>query len=316
MSHPFSACQTRNNGERGLENNVAVTYLSSIDGATAVVADHGAHVLSWCPAGKGEALFLSTASRYGVGTAIRGGVPVIFPQFGEMGSGRRHGFVRNLPWQFLEADLQDGTARARWELTGNFPAQTLAQLVATKGQQADFTLQLDVQINAQALVIGLTIVNTSGQAWHCHAALHSYLRVNEVAQSWIEGLQHSHYLDQSDAAPLPTGAPSSAGTIDPAQLVPQLSPQLRFECEIDRIYVKSPSHLILRESARYLRLEQQGFLDTVIWNPGAPKAAALKDLVAGDQQQFICIEAATIAQPLYLKPAALWRGTQRFSIAS
>ena len=55
------------------------------DGASALVALHGAHLLSWIPADGCERLFLSERARYDAGAAIRGGVPVIFPHFAARG---------------------------------------------------------------------------------------------------------------------------------------------------------------------------------------------------------------------------------------
>src|SRR5687768_12899777 len=50
-------------------------------GATADVSLHGAHVLSWKPAPARERLYLSPNASHAPGTAIRGGIPVVFPQF-------------------------------------------------------------------------------------------------------------------------------------------------------------------------------------------------------------------------------------------
>src|SRR5262245_32434766 len=43
---------------------------------------HGAHVTSWKPTGTEEVFFVSRQSRWEHGRAIRGGVPVCFPWFG------------------------------------------------------------------------------------------------------------------------------------------------------------------------------------------------------------------------------------------
>ena len=74
------------------------------DGSHATVLLHGAHVLSWHAAGWGEQLYLSPAAGLGAlqsGQAIRGGVPVIFPQFELKGpdtSLPRHGLARQRAW--------------------------------------------------------------------------------------------------------------------------------------------------------------------------------------------------------------------------
>ncbi|MES2106056.1 MAG: D-hexose-6-phosphate mutarotase, partial [Pseudomonadota bacterium] len=60
--------------------------LRAQDGAQAGITAHGAHVCSWIPAAGKEQLFLSKTSEFRDGAAIRGGVPVIFPQFAGLGS--------------------------------------------------------------------------------------------------------------------------------------------------------------------------------------------------------------------------------------
>ena len=73
--------------------------LSSRDGARAEVYLQGAHVTSWRPATDDrERLFLSERSKYCPGGAIRGGIPVIFPQFAAEGPLPRHGFARTSRW--------------------------------------------------------------------------------------------------------------------------------------------------------------------------------------------------------------------------
>ena len=47
-----------------------------------------------------ELLFLSSLAKFEPPTAIRGGIPVCWPQFGDMGPVKQqHGFARNLAWQ-------------------------------------------------------------------------------------------------------------------------------------------------------------------------------------------------------------------------
>ena len=78
----------------------AVT-LATAGGDRATVLLHGAQVVSWIPAGGSERLYLSERSRYGDGKGVRGGVPVVFPQFNRRGpdfSLPKHGFVRTRAW--------------------------------------------------------------------------------------------------------------------------------------------------------------------------------------------------------------------------
>lgn len=75
--------------------------------ATASVSDYGAHVLSWAPAGEQTVVWRPKAIHLKEGTAIRGGVPIIFPWFnsgfegGHVASKKpKHGFARNSFWHY------------------------------------------------------------------------------------------------------------------------------------------------------------------------------------------------------------------------
>ena len=96
-------------------NGLPCVRLRGANGASALIALHGAQLLSWktghssvgdAPADGRERLFLSERARFAEGAAIRGGVPVIFPQFAGRGPLPKHGFARTLPWRLIEGDEQ------------------------------------------------------------------------------------------------------------------------------------------------------------------------------------------------------------------
>ncbi|MFX6031775.1 hypothetical protein ABTE99_19565, partial [Acinetobacter baumannii] len=76
-------------------------------GDVAIVALQGAQVLSWVMADGVERLYLSPRSVFDGHTAIRGGVPVCFPQFNQRGPLAKHGFARNLPWRVVDEGPAD-----------------------------------------------------------------------------------------------------------------------------------------------------------------------------------------------------------------
>src|SRR5689334_2681230 len=67
-------------------------------GARAAALPYGAHVTSWVAPNGQEQLYLSARTAYAAGKAVRGGVPVIFPQFSDLGPLPKHGFARTRPW--------------------------------------------------------------------------------------------------------------------------------------------------------------------------------------------------------------------------
>ncbi len=92
--------------------------VAAADGARFEVYLHGAHVTSWLPAGEiADRLFLSGSSQFAPGAAIRGGVPVCFPQFADQGPLPMHGFARVAAWELVESGRAgNGAAHVRLRL--------------------------------------------------------------------------------------------------------------------------------------------------------------------------------------------------------
>ena len=267
---------------------IDVTELRSPDGACAMISDHGAHVLSWRPASESprELLFLSDASGFGGGVAIRGGVPIIFPQFGGRGSGGRHGFARTATWRHTFTGLEQGGAVARYQLSD-----------ADLGESSwgyRFELEYEVAVRGSEMQLTLTVTNTDSRAWEFSAALHTYLQVKEVAAIELRGLRGLSFVDQTE---------NGRCEIQHDEL-------LQIAGEVDRIYADIADPLQLDDHGRRLEVTQTSFADLVVWNPGPEKAAALSDLTAGAYANFICVEAAAVLQPIALAPGSSWQGQQ------
>lgn len=251
------------------------------DGASALVALHGAHVLSWIPADGRERLFLSKRTVFDGRAAIRGGIPVIFPQFGERGALRKHGFARNCGWRFMGVEC----GAAVFELRGDGDVHWPYPFVAC----------LRIGLTATRLAVTLEIENTGDTAFAFTAALHTYLGVGDIAQVRVEGLQGCDYEDSANGGTLHRQSDYAVAFVD----------------ETDRIYSDVVAPLTLVDGAQRLGIEQQGFTDVVVWNPGARLASGIADLEAGDWQRFVCIEAAQAAQPVLLQAGEQWQGRQQ-----
>jgi len=257
-------------------------------GATAEVSLHGAHVLSWKPAPGRERLYLSPNATHQPGSAIRGGIPVIFPQFAGRGPLVKHGFARLLEWRF--ADLQDATP---------FGESAIFELDDTEHTYSlwpfRFAARLHVALAADTLQVGLEILNRDETPFAFTAALHTYLRVAKLAAVELDGLESTPYEDSArKSAPMPAS-----------------SAPVRFDGELDRIYAASPRALRLRDGESTLHIEAEGFRDTVVWNPGGTLAASMGDLGAGEHLRFVCVEAGTVVEPVTLAPGERWLGVQR-----
>lgn len=264
------------------KENLPKIVLTTAAGARAEVYLHGAHVTSWIPAQGVERLFLSEKSVFQAGAAIRGGAPVVFPQFSQLGPLPKHGLVRTQPWEVSRVDHSAATLRIRDSdyTRGLWPHA--------------FEAQLSVTLADAHLSIELAVTNTDDKPFTFTCALHTYLSVHDIRQTHIENLAGRHYRDM---------VRNNQNSLEEDAV-------LQFAGEVDRVYHRAADDVIVRESDRSLTVQQQGFVDTVVWNPGAEKGAALVDLETDGYQRFVCVEAAMADTLINLEPQATWRGSQ------
>ena len=237
-----------------------------------------------------ERLFLSARSEHREGVAIRGGIPVIFPQFAAEGPLPRHGFARTMRWTLREvADRADGQV-AHLELEASEATRAV--------WPASFVAGLDVHLGDDDITVRLKVKNTGDVPFGFTAALHTYLRVHDIRSAELHGLQGTSYRESAA----------------PGVLKLDAEPVLRVDDEMDRVYVDAPPSLMMREPGRSLEVRSEGFPDVVVWNPGARKAAALADMERGGERRMLCVEAAAVQRPVVLQPgsgpSSSWSGMQ------
>ncbi len=256
-----------------------------------LVALHGAHVLSWTSLGV-ERLYLSPAAVFDGHSAIRGGVPVCFPQFNDRGSLPKHGFVRNRAWRagVAQHDAASGSVRLSLQLASD--AASLAIW-----PQA-FTLELTLLLSSGALEMTLAARNTGAAAWSFTGALHTYLAVRDLGSVRLEGLHGQPVWDAL------TGSRAT------------YQGDVRFDGEFDRVFTAAAEPLTLHDAAGALRIAQSdSFANTVVWNPGAAKSATMADLPADGFAHMVCVEAAQVEHAVSLAPGQHWTGWQRLTVA-
>lgn len=267
--------------------------LRAPDGAVATVLLHGAHLVSWIPAGAEEQLYVSPQTAYASGQAVRGGVPVCFPQFAERGPLQKHGFARTKPWQLISAEQGEDDALAVLRLSDDAATRMFWPHA--------FEAELSVRVAGRSLEIEFACENKGDEPLRFTGALHTYLGLQDLDAASVQGLSGLQYFDSVDK-------------VEKTQRVDLLLPS----GELDRIYYQAQQALTLKEQRgaleRQLLIRQQGFEDVVVWNPGAARCAALADMPAEGYKQMLCIEAASIARPIELQPGESWAGLQSLTL--
>ena len=115
---------------------------------------HGAHVMSYQPAGEAPVLWMSAESMFKDNEPVRGGIPVCWPWFGPDPNGKfgGHGYARVSAWRIFSAgNSPAGESSVTLELT--------EKDVDAKFSPQAFKLTLTVTLGT-ALVVALKICNT------------------------------------------------------------------------------------------------------------------------------------------------------------
>jgi glucose-6-phosphate 1-epimerase len=264
---------------------VTITHSS---GASATIHPFGATVTSFITSSQKETLFVSRLAKTDGSKAIRGGIPLAFPQFGRPDESMpQHGFFRCNAWTFgKEFDEEGGLKCCDFTLS-------LADVTAARGGRwaagtaLDFTAVLTVKIDASQLITNLTVTNTGGESFPFQALFHTYYAVADD-KAMDPSVCNVTGLEGYDAEDKVTG-----------DEYVQCGKPIVLGKEVDRIYSNSskPELDVTISTGSTVSLTASASVDgattpvsVVVWNPYIEKAKALGDF--GDEQynQMICVE--------------------------
>lgn len=267
-------------------HGIAALRLNGPKGSSAIISKLGGQVLSWLTPDGREHLYLSDEAIFDGRVAIRGGIPVCFPQFSNLGDLPKHGFLRTREWSVDTERCADDYALVT--LAAGDDAATRA--LWPHGFSAEITLMLEVD----RIDVEFCVTNTGSTPFDFTAALHSYLRVVQVEDVSLEGLYGHHFRDAANGN----------------AIVRDSGIELTVAGETDRVYhdVQRPQQLNAGHLS--LRIENQGFPDVVVWNPWEALCAKLPDMPAAGWRHMLCVEAAVAQQPITLPAGEEWYGRQ------
>lgn len=248
------------------------TLLIDNAAGSAEIALHGAHVMRFKPTDALDALWLSKTAVYKKGKAIRGGIPICWPWFGDHPTNSSlpaHGFVRNRFWH-LDAIEEPSDSETRLTFSTQQDTASLALW------PFHFNLELSVTVSSE-LTVELKMRNTDTRTMRCGGALHSYFSVGDIDKTYIESVKGLSYLDK------PSGF-----TLN------QQEATLVFQGEVDRVFTNIVDGCEITDSCqqRTIHVDKSGSETTVIWNPWADIAASMSDMPDDGYKHFVCVEPA------------------------
>jgi len=251
--------------------------------ASATFFLQGAQLTHYQPVGEKNVIWLSDECDFKEGKALRGGIPVCWPWFGNLdanpaqvneqvnrqGIVGAHGFARDILWQVESIDIVDAHT-TRVVLYLDFPGSRQWPFASV--------LRLTLVI-ARTLTVSLTVKNTDKSAFYFTSALHSYFMVGDIGEVEVQGLEASEYIDMV--------ADWRSGVQEENLLVTG---------ELDRVYPQVPSHVELcdKKLHRKIVISSDSFPSMVAWNPWIERAKELSNFNDLAYRTMLCLENANV----------------------
>ncbi|KAL5814297.1 hypothetical protein ACOSQ3_025091 [Xanthoceras sorbifolium] len=301
MNHFGAACDQKAAVEITKDRNgIDQVVLRNPRGASARVSLHGGQVLSWRTDRGEELLFTSSKAIFKPPHAVRGGIPICFPQFGSKGAlDQKHGFARNKIW-VIDNDPpplhpSDSHGKACVDLLLKPSEEDL------KIWPHSFEFRLRVSLAADGyLTLISRIRNINCKPFSFSIAYHTNFSISDISEVRIEGLETLDYLDN----------------LCQKERFTEQGDTITFESEVDRVYLRSPNIIAIfdHERKRTFVIRKEGLPDVVVWNPWERKSKSISDLGDEEYKQMLCVDGAAIEKPITLKPGEEWTGRLELSV--
>ncbi|KAG7387597.1 hypothetical protein PHYBOEH_008214 [Phytophthora boehmeriae] len=295
--------------------------LSHPIGSSAEVFLFGAHVKSFRAAMDKnlDILFMSNESFVDGVNPIRGGIPVVFPNFGSAEGFPSHGFARITNWTL------DGVTEATNNNEATVATFSMASSDSTRTMWAvDFELKYEVSLFPNQLKTALRVHNTFSSDIEFHALLHNYLWVDDVHDEGVtvNGLKGVDYYDKVAKANLTETRES-----------------ISFANQTDSVYSNAPSPLTVNirgvnNMDRWLEISKTAYIgnddttsdvaeamaevetDAVVWNPWTDRAKTMEDFGDEEYKNMVAVEPGRVSEKQQLPAGKMYTLQQSISVFS
>ncbi|KAJ4913194.1 Galactose mutarotase-like superfamily protein [Raphanus sativus] len=256
---------------------------------------YGGQVTSWKNEKGEELLFMSTKAIFQPPTPIRGGIPVLFPQYANTGPLPSHGFVRQ---RFWEIDANPPPLHSHSSSGAHVDLILKSSEADLKIWPHKFIYRLRVALgHGGDLILTPRIRNSDVEPFNFTFGFHPYFSVSDISQIQVEGLQNLDYLDQQK---------NRTRFTDHDKVI-------TFNSQFDRIYLSTPNdiRIVDKKKQKTIVVHKEGQVDAVVWNPWEKK---VEDLGTEDYRRFVTVESAAVEKPIIVNPGQEWKGILQMSV--
>ncbi|WOK98300.1 glucose-6-phosphate 1-epimerase [Canna indica] len=280
-------------------NGLDKVVLRDARGSSAEVYLFGGQVMSWRNYHREEMLFVSSKAIFKPPKAIRGGIPICFPQFSSHGSLEQHGFARNKLWT-IDTDPPPLPSNSLIKAFVDLILKPTEDDLKHWPHSYEFRLRVALGPGGDLMLTSrIRNTNVDGKPFTFTFAYHTYFSVSDISEVRVEGLETLDYFDN----------------LKEKERFTEQGDAITFESEVDKVYLSAPTKIAIidHEKKRTFVLHKDGLPDAVVWNPWDRKAKAIPDLGDDEYKRMLCVEAAAIEKPITLKPGEEWKGRLEIS---
>lgn len=236
---------------------------------------YGAHVTEWAETGQHPFIFTSEKAVLDGSKPIRGGIPIIFPQFGGNGPLQSHGFARRMSWSVCTISSSPASAKGT-STTVVFKLSSNAE--TKKVWNHDFVALYTVKLTyakSSYLETSLAVTNTGAAPFSFSSCLHTYYAASQpdLTVDSLKGLDYYNFVAKKEGEKHP-----NALTFAPAPF------ETMFKKANDTLTMTDRKH------QRVITVNKVGFPDVMVWNPGPAGAKKMGDMQDDEWKSFMCVE--------------------------
>ena len=256
----------------------------------ATISSLGGQLLGFGLHGQADCIWNNPDSTSYIGTAVRGGIPICFPWFGEAKLAPES--VKSLINNHEQAPFH-GLLRERiWHLTDMYQDEKQVML--------NFTCEINPEDNSywkhrckvdieylikDTLSVTMKISNLENEWIPVTLALHTYFHVNDINTIKLSGFAGCDYYDALNNWDFKhqTDEPDVAHSRGTA-----------------RTYLKPQEHITFDDPgfSRKISLYTSNSHSSVIWNPGSERAKKLDQFSDESWKKMLCIETARVREDI------------------
>jgi len=272
-------------------SNEPIIIKHSASGASATVLPFGATISSFINAEGHETLFLSKLAKLDGSKATRGGIPLVFPQFGQPNKDMpQHGFLRNNYWQCGQVNDEDLQASCEFTLALKDVVNGRGEGMWKDESTVDCSVVFTVTVSEDSLTTILTIENVGNNQFDYQTLFHTYFKIeggkaldkNVCNVSGLSGYKRLNQLTNNES--VQGDEPIFIdGEVDCIFTPPEGKPAIEVEVTTginSRVSVRATAAVdgeIIPVSA-------------VVWNPHIEKSKLMGDFGDEEYHDMICVE--------------------------